>query len=145
LLKSFEGGSAAYRVGQGTFNVDPESYLLVNEGQRYTVEIDHQTPVSSLCLFFPPGFAEDVKGSLTSSLTDLLDNPKNDPNPVRFYERTYRLTPELRQSLQMIRDSDPATINPDGQMFRVGRKLLVGRMQLASEISRVPAARPSTR
>ena len=126
-------------MGQGTFNVDPESYLLVNEGQRCMVEIDHQIPVSSLCLFFRPGFAEDVKGSLTSSLTDLLDNPKNDPNPVRFYERTYRLTPELRQSLQMIRDSDPATINPDGQMFRVGR------MQLASEISRVPAARPSTR
>lgn len=75
-VKSFAGGKAYYRVSRGHYAVDERSYLLLNHGQHYEIEVDSETPVESFCLFFRQGFAEEVYRSLIAGSERLLDDPE---------------------------------------------------------------------
>jgi len=74
-IKSFRGGTAFYNAGQGYFAVDDDHYLVLNQGQRYSINIESDQPVNSFCVFFDAGLAQDVYRSLTSSQSLLLDQP----------------------------------------------------------------------
>lgn len=49
-IKWFPRGSARYRVNRGTFVVDASSFLVLNDGDEYTVEVEDEA--ESLCVFF---------------------------------------------------------------------------------------------
>jgi AraC-like DNA-binding protein len=100
-VKTFTGGHAVYE-GEGRHLVDDASYLILNEGQPYTITIDANTPVESFCVFFAPGFVSDVLRSATNPHEALLEEPyPPDTGTVHFVERTYPhdrlVTPALRQ------------------------------------------------
>src|SRR4051812_17586136 len=65
-IKTFSGGCAHYRVGPGYHAVDDASYLVLNRGQTYTVDIESPQPVESFCLFFAAGLVEDVQRAITA-------------------------------------------------------------------------------
>lgn len=95
---------------------------------------------------FPSWLRGRRNRSLTNRLPNLLDDPDLAGSPISFYERTYRMTPEIARELGAIRVSKrSAAIDLDARMFRVVRELLVGRMHLEQEIARIPAAKKSTR
>jgi hypothetical protein len=52
-------------VLQGHHAVDESSYLVLNHGQTYSINIESRQPVESFCLFFAEGFAEDVQRTLS--------------------------------------------------------------------------------
>ncbi|MBD8840013.1 hypothetical protein IFU39_19550 [Paenibacillus sp. CFBP 13594] len=54
-------------AGRGHFAVTNENYLLLNEGQEYGLHIDSSTPVESFCIFFPPGYVEEIGRNLIIS------------------------------------------------------------------------------
>ena len=74
-IKTFSGGRAHYRVGFGYHAVDDASYLVLNRGQTYTIDIQSRQPVESFCLFFAAGLVEDVQRAMTSPVEHLLDQP----------------------------------------------------------------------
>ena len=75
-IKSFAGGSALYRTGDGRFLVDAERFLIVNHNQEYEIEIDADAPVDSFCVFFASDLAREVQRSLTAAPEALLDEPQ---------------------------------------------------------------------
>jgi AraC family transcriptional regulator len=103
-IKSFFGGRAHYTVGRGHHAVGEASYLVLNEGQSYAIEIASKTPVESFCLFFAPGLAAEVEQTLAMRSERLLDCslPSNAP-PIRFYERNYAHDQTLSPRLLRLR------------------------------------------
>src|SRR5258708_21063411 len=89
-IKAFAGGRAHYDVGCGHYAVDDASYLVLNEGQPYTINIESARPVVSFCLFFACGFVEEVQRSLALPTEQLLDSPGGGGGaPVKFFEKNY--------------------------------------------------------
>ncbi len=101
-VKTFGGGYAHYEVGSGHHAVDETSYLVLNEDQTYAINIESRLMVESFCLFFAPGFAQEVQRSLSTRTERLLDQPEaGNGAPVRFFEKNYShdrvLSPALRR------------------------------------------------
>src|SRR6266446_5321895 len=89
-IKSFAGSRAHYDVGYGHYAVDDASYLVLNEGQPYAINIESARPVGSFCLFFARGFVEEVQRSLALPTKQLLDSPDGAGGaPVKFFEKNY--------------------------------------------------------
>ncbi len=104
-IKTFGQGQAYYAVGQQRYLVDDSHYLILNHGQPYTITVDSPTPLESFCLFFAPGFAEEVYYSVSAPPAVLLDNPTlATPTPLNFFERTYTHDAILSPRLFQLRD-----------------------------------------
>ena len=89
-IKTFSGGRAHYRVGSAHHAVDDASYLVLNRGQTYTIDIQSRQRVESFCLFFAAGLVEDVQRAMTSPVEHLLDQPRKEEVPtVCFFEKNY--------------------------------------------------------
>src|SRR6266404_9956848 len=59
-IKTFPNGRALYNIGRGTHAVGQNSYLILNHRQTYSISVDSRSPVESFCLFFAPGFIEQI-------------------------------------------------------------------------------------
>src|SRR2546423_1072279 len=64
-IKSFYNGQAFYNTGRGYHAVNDLSYLILNHAQPYSITIESDTLLESFCIFFAPGFVEEVHRSLT--------------------------------------------------------------------------------
>lgn len=104
-IKSFTGGRALYDVGGGRFAVDDRSYLVLNEGQTYSITVDSRSPMESFCIFFGRGLAEEVERSLLAQPGTLLDDPSGVSPAVRFFERTYPHDEMLSPALFRLREA----------------------------------------
>lgn len=148
-LKTFRDGQAHYRVDGGRYLVDDTCYLILNAGQEYAITVDAPTPVESFCLFFAPGFAEDVHYAMTATLSNLLEAPIPPQAFCDFYERTYPYTPALTASLQTLRmvtaqqtlDTGPL----DEQLHAVMQQMLVQQGATQAEVATLPYLRATTR
>ena len=74
-LKFMRNGRAHYRIDRGEFAVDDGGYLILNEGQPYSIAIESPTVVESFIVWFPPGWVEDVWRGATTPDDRLLAEP----------------------------------------------------------------------
>src|SRR3954470_13979479 len=74
-LKTMRNGQALYEIDGGRFAVNDDVYLILNEQQPYTINIESNSIVSSFCVFFPHGWVEDAFRTLTASTDQLLSEP----------------------------------------------------------------------
>src|SRR5688572_17359258 len=88
-IKCFFGGRAFYDVGVGRYAVDDNCYLILNEGQSYSIDINCENEIESFCIFFERGFAEGVQRSLNETTSHLLDEPFLKGDPANFFEKTF--------------------------------------------------------
>ncbi|WP_440117564.1 helix-turn-helix transcriptional regulator [Paenibacillus sp. QZ-Y1] len=104
-LKTFRNGKSLYQAGHGHFAVNNESYLLLNEGQEYSLYIDSSVPVESFCIFFPPGYVEEICRNVVSSDLRLLDEPYaySSNSGMEWIERTYPMDNRLGSALDHLR------------------------------------------
>jgi AraC family transcriptional regulator len=147
-IKTFRGGRAHYSTGSGYYAVDDDVYLVLNQGQPYTISVDTNEPIDSFCVFFADGFAQQVRHSLCSSDTQLLDTPEPLAAPVEFFDRTYPHDRLLWPALAQLR----ALTGPpyeqgwlDEQFHGLMVRLLHIHQRAMREAERLPAARPATR
>jgi AraC family transcriptional regulator len=128
-IKSFFGGRAHYRVGCAYHAVDESSYLILNEGQTYAIDIQSREPVESFCLFFAPGFVEEARRSLSCKTERLLDEPESHrATPLHFFEKNYAhdriLWPALLKLRKNYRNRESGSLLEDlhgivGRLLRV--------------------------
>ena len=59
-IKTVVAGSAVWEAEGRRFTVLENSYLVLNDRQRYTITIDATRSVTTFCVFFERGFVEDV-------------------------------------------------------------------------------------
>jgi AraC family transcriptional regulator len=55
-IKTVRSGSAWYETPQGRYCVTPDSFLVLNEGQQYSMEVDGSSNTETFCPFFQTGF-----------------------------------------------------------------------------------------
>jgi AraC family transcriptional regulator len=149
-IKSFYNGRAFYNIGKGAFVVDDLSYLILNHEQEYEIFIDSEREVTSFCVFFARGFAEDIARNFSEDPESLLDDPiAQDLAPLSFFQRTYNHDLRLSPLLKHIRDSHMLHKNDPGwseeQFHRLMQKLLLVHLRTKQETQVLSAIRHATR
>lgn len=149
-IKCAFNGQEAYAAEGARFMVDDTSYLLLNDGQRYSSCIESNDKVESFCVFFRPGFAEEILRSLVTSADCLLDAPDGKiKQPVSFFERIYRHDNVLSPALLRIRTTIKAKPVTQGwledQFHALLELLLRVHRNVYRELERLPSIRQSTR
>lgn len=150
-VKTFSHGRALYGSGPGLYGVDEHSYLILNDGQPYSITVDSERPVESFCVFFKSGFAEQVYHSLRSTERELLDDPEPSGRPrLGFFDKVYPHDDILSPALLSLKSS----VSAEGKE-RAGRLeeqfhglmglLLRVRLGVLKEASALSAVRASTR
>ncbi len=90
-IKSVRRGSAWYETPDGRYRVTPDVFLVLNEGQRYSMEVDARSNTETFCPFFQPGFVRagefcerlyPMRGRIAAALRSAYDLPLEDT----FYE-----------------------------------------------------------
>lgn len=151
-VKTFSHGRALYNSGPGLYGVDEHSYLILNDGQPYSITIDSDRPVESFCVFFKSGFAEQVYHGLSSTQRELLDDPAPPGRPrLGFFDKVYLHDDILSPALLSLKTYSSAAEGKE----RAGRLeeqfhwlmglLLRVRLGVLKEASALNAVRASTR
>ncbi len=142
-------GSAVWQTDDARWTVGPGTYLILNHGRTYSITVDASDPVETFCLFFKPGFVEDIWRCSVTPDVALLDAPEHAPAGVNFFERMQppdRVTALLRRTHAQC--CEVGGLNHDWQadaFVEVGRAMLETQRSIEREAARIPAARPSTR
>jgi AraC-like DNA-binding protein len=148
-IKTVLSGEVTWTIRGRALVVDRSSFLIVADGEKYSMNIDTARPVSTCCVFFQTGFVEQVALDLTSPLKNALDAPDRAAPPLPYLsaihdgrgralvDRVQSLAPRCRQALA------PSGFEEDFLLLAGG--LLAFYQQIRDEASRVPAARESTR
>ena len=148
-IKCFVGGRAFYDVGVGRYAVDDNSYLILNEGQTYSIDIDSLNAIESFCIFFEQGFAEDVWSSLNASTNKLLEGAPEKKSPVNFFERTYLHDQILSPALFSLRAKLSRSSAEPGwlaeQLHDIMERLLTVHAQTRKQVDEIRALRPGSR
>jgi AraC-like DNA-binding protein len=146
-VKSFTGGSAHYAVNRCRFTVTEKSYLILNEGQHYQIEIDQRAPLESFCLFFPPGYFQQTLRALTTDPGKLLDDPTASKRTVLFFEKIYPhdqfVSPALRELKAKHRFAESGWLEEKLCLFL--EKLLTMHEETVQAAHRLPNVRRATR
>jgi len=147
-IKTFYGGSAHYEVGRGHHCVDETSYLVLNHGQTYAINIDARQPVESFCLFFPPGFVAQIYQSLTFKAERLADclAPDNS-QPLHLFEKNYPhdeiLSPALFRLRARYQTLDAGRLIEE--LHDIVERLLRVHKLVLRDTERLDSIRPATR
>ena len=116
-IKWARHGETWYETPQGRYRVAPDTFLILNEGQRYSMEVEAASNTETFCPFFQPGF---VKGE--------------------FYERLYPMTGRLAQAMRSIGD-----VPLEDSFFDLAEALHDLRGDTKREAQSFPGLRASTR
>jgi|RhiMetdeSRZDD1v2_1073273.scaffolds.fasta_scaffold299404_2 AraC-like DNA-binding protein len=147
-IKTFRGGRAHYTTGHGYHAVDDEVYLVLNQGQPYSIAVDSDAPVESFCVFFADGLAAQVRHSLSASDARLLDAPEPPAAAIEFFDRTYAHDHVLSPALARMRELARRPYEQswlDEQFHDLMTRLLHIHQRALCEVAHLPAARPATR
>jgi AraC family transcriptional regulator len=85
-VKTMISGAAFWHTEAGAQRVQASSFLVLNKGTKYTLEIKSREPSHTFVLFFRNGFVEDVQRCLSSSGDALLDHPLGSGSETPFIE-----------------------------------------------------------
>src|SRR5262249_31890771 len=89
LLKAVVAGAARYATPGGRYLVTPDVFLVLNHGQRYSMEVDAESGTETLCPFFAPGFVEAAAWSAAAGDARQLDDVDARGGPFELVERLH--------------------------------------------------------
>ena len=162
-IKSVVHGSGVWGTAEADRVVDSGSYLVLNAGRPYSLTIDAREIVETFCLFFRPGFVEDVDRVESTDPIALLDEsfaaeqPEEQPAVANgngrlrlgFFETLHGhdglVSPLLRKMYARVREGAATQEWLEDQFFAVARAMLKVRGRSEKQAARIPAKRLSTR
>jgi len=137
-VKAVRRGAVWYETSGRRYLVTPDDLLVLNDGQRYTMDFVERGDTETCCPFFQPGLVEEVAAARATPIPHGLDEPA--PASVGF---------ELRETLH------PASSTLGLELDRLARGLsgdgatapwLEDRLRaLAGELVALTGARDRTR
>lgn len=149
-IKTIVLGSATWETAGRRFVVHENSYLILNDRQRYTMTIDSARKVTTFCLFFQRGFVEDVFRGTVTPATDLLDSPQL-PNsfPLEFRERLDTGGNGLLGSIWTLRERILQGVTSrqglEENFYKIAGEMVRQHKDADYVAAKLPALRPSTR
>jgi AraC family transcriptional regulator len=147
-LKSVVRGAARYHTPQGHYLLTPDSFLILNDGQRYSLEFEGHGGVQTetLCPFFQTGFLEQAAANV---LDDDLDDIDPAAPALDFCERLYPKTGAVARALADLHTGlrGPQASAPwlEDRMYALAQSLAGLRLQVRGEAQSFPGLRPATR
>jgi AraC family transcriptional regulator len=162
-IKSVVRGSGIWETAEAERVVDTGSYLVLNAGRPYSITIDAREIVETFCLFFRPGFVEDVNRVESRDPAALLNDPfaaeqqeeksaiakGNGRLRVEFFETLHGhdalVSPLLRRIYARVRKGAATQEYLEDQFFAVARAMLRVRRRSEKQAARIPAKKLSTR
>jgi AraC family transcriptional regulator len=148
-IKSVIRGQVEWIAGGRRFVLDPNTFLVLEDGQRYSMNIESKEAVETCCAFFRRAFVEEIARDATTPLAASLDSGLRDAPALHFLARLHtdskRLVLPQMWSLA-VRCSDE--IQPSGyeeDFLMLAQKLLMLYGEVEEQARRVPGAKTSTR
>ena len=148
-VKTMVSGAAFWHTEAGAQRVKPSSFLVLNKGTKYTLEMNSRDPSCTFVLFFRGGFVEDVERCMNSSSSGLLDDPFSPVRGAPFVEAIHSAGESgVGVALSRVRDAWLAG-GSSGTLEEKFHEVAVELIKLQRDALRmaeaVPSSRPSTR
>lgn len=130
--------------------VDPHSFLILNAGETYSMDIDAARPVETCCVFFAAGYVERVALDVTSTLESALDAPDRTAPALPPYLSALHGDREraLVSRVQSLAPRCQGMVAPSGfeeDFLALAADLLPYYGEIREQAARIPALRASTR
>ncbi|HYM19715.1 MAG TPA: AraC family transcriptional regulator [Candidatus Kapabacteria bacterium] len=143
-------GSGSYEEGSQQYEVDDFSFLLLNEGQRYSITIDAEHPVEVFYVFFRSGYAEEVFAAMSHDTRQLLDDPHvRSSEKFYFIDNKYADDEHLKPQIKKLKASLDHGITTEEQLEEEFSLLMGGllrnQLEQCIELQKLSAQRISTR
>ncbi len=149
-IKTVVFGSAVWEAGGRRFQVHENTYLILNDRQRYTITIDSASNITTFCLFFERGFVEDVFRATAKPAAELLQSPVHaNLSPLHFFEKLESQDSPVLARIRKLRErlmrKERSSLTLQDDFYSVASAMVREHQNTASAISKLPALRPSTR
>lgn len=148
-LKSVVRGAARYHTPQGHYLVAPDSFLILNDGQQYSLEFVGGAFTETLCPFFQPGFLEQAAAEVTALPERRMDDIERALPALEFCERLYPKSGDVGRVLAGLHAGlgSPQASTPwlEDRMYGLAQALAGLRLEVRAEAESFPGVRPGTR
>jgi AraC-like DNA-binding protein len=148
-LKSVTRGAALYGTRQGRHLVTEDSFLILNNGQDYSLEFKGPSTTETLALFIEPGFVEHVADSITTPMRQQLDEIALHCPTTDWYERLYPNSGRVGSLLHSLHRGvrTRAACRPwlEDHFYTLAAALVELSNCVQAEVDQFPGQRPSTR
>jgi AraC family transcriptional regulator len=148
-VKSVIRGEVRWVVDGRDLTVEPNTFLVLNDGQPYSMHLDSARPIETCCAFFRTGFVESVARDATNPLESSLDAPFREAPHLHFLSRlhtdaTRSILPHLWSlGRRCTQELQPSSFEED--FLILSKSLLSLYTEITAQVARVPAAKLSTR
>jgi AraC family transcriptional regulator len=142
-IKCVVDGVATWETASGRFEIGPAGWLVLNDGEDYTITVDSRRPVETFCVFFRRGFVEDAHRAATTATGALLDAAPP-AGSLHFAERLHSDC-GVREALMRMRERRGDDFALDDALHDVAAALVHARGDVASRVARLPSLRSATR
>jgi AraC-like DNA-binding protein len=142
-------GVVSWRVGGSDLAVDPSSFLVLNAGDEYSMNLDSVRPVETACIFFRNGFVESNVPDATTPVETALEDPLRAAPSLPFLSRLhhdpgFRLTRRVQTLARRCeRELQPSGFEED--FLVLSNELLRLYEEVQAQMARLPALKSSTR
>ncbi len=146
-IKTVFRGQVTWMIGGRPLCVDTNTLLILNEGEKYSLNIHAKEPVETRCVFFRRGFVEQVAHNLMNSLQASLDNPEN-KTQLHFPARLHSNADFLQSEVWTLVKNYSSQFQPSGfqeDILTVAVSLLKLHKEILHQMSKVPAEKTSTK
>jgi AraC-like DNA-binding protein len=151
-IKFMVAGTGFWETPDGFHRVESDVWLVLNEGQRYSLHMQGGSPRESFCAMFERGFVAAVARALRSGDDELLEAPAQAPSrSPGFFEHLRPGEPAVPGQLRRMRDRFRAGIDADTIAWLEEELHVLAELLLRADegerraIEDVPAARAATR
>ena len=146
-IKTVLTGEVGWVVGGRELRVNQSSFLVLSEGERYSMNIDEVKSVETCCVFFRPGYVERVAQDLTSPMERSLEDFAAQA-PVLPYLSALHLDRPLVERVQRLALRCKGLLTPSSfeeEFLTLALELLGFYERVRAESARLPAVREATR
>jgi AraC family transcriptional regulator len=146
-IKAVNSGEVQWRLDQHRFRIQPDTLLLLPDGDEYSMTIESAEPSRGFCAVFRRGLVEECWRSSTTKQETLLDAPY-DLSPLPFRRRLESRTGPLGRVLDALVAAVAGQASSDtlGWLFEsLGQKAAESVFEEGRETRRPTALRPATR
>lgn len=148
-VKAVARGAALYTTPQARHLVTEDSFLVLNEGQQYSLEFQWPSPTETICPFFQPGFLEHVSYCSSAPVAKQLDDLETPKGSTGFFEHLYPRTGEVGRLLDELQSGVLAkrasSIWLEDRMYELAGALAQLNSDVTKGVEKMGAMRSSTR
>ena len=148
-IKTVVHGAVPWIVNGRPLVVDPSSFLVLGDGEKYSMDFETPHAMETACAFFQRGFVERVAQDATTPVEASLDDPAREaqalPSLARLHVDPGGLIVHRLQTLakRCSAELQPSSFEED--FLLLSKSLLTFYEQIRAQVERVPAVKTSTR